>query len=226
MATLTGRLCRSRARFWASAQTRAASAASASASGASSVSDSIRGRRRVVGVGAEKAVEAVGAEDRAGDERPRRRSASSPQSGSSQASEVASSRPASLAARAAATRARSASISSRLPSPTTRAPARAARDAATASFLKPPLASSAPAAPARLSGSDPPSWSPTTSRSASTSAGLALADLDLHGRRVYALAHAAPRRLPVSSRSGPCGPSRAETRHKHEDEKGSRCPAQ
>ena len=38
-----GRLCRSRARFWASAQMRAASAASATPSGPTRVSDSIRG---------------------------------------------------------------------------------------------------------------------------------------------------------------------------------------
>ncbi len=43
VATLDGVFCRSRARFWASAQTRATSAGAASAAGPSSVNDSSRG---------------------------------------------------------------------------------------------------------------------------------------------------------------------------------------
>ena len=76
--------------------------------------------------------------------------------GQGQASEVASSLPASCAASAAATRARSASISSRLPRPTTST--RPGRSGCSGeSFLKPPLASAAPGAPASAAGSSSPS---------------------------------------------------------------------
>ena len=81
---------------------------------------------------------------------------SSPVRGSAQASERACSRPASLAASAAATRRRSASASSRLPSPATSS--RLAPSACSSiSFLKAPLASRAPAMPAIAAGSSPSS---------------------------------------------------------------------
>ncbi len=151
----TGRLCRSRARFWASAQTRAASAAAATRVGRQQRQRLEPRRRRVVGVGAAEAVEAVGAEDRAGDEALGRRGVvlgvrAAPRRARSPRAcrppwPPAPRRPA----------ARSASSSSRLPRPTTRTRP-AARGSSIESFLKPPLASAAPARrPARTGSSSP-----------------------------------------------------------------------